>query len=305
LSSTLERRRIVRESRDATAGGWWSVARRVKDDVAADNLSMIAAGAAFFGLLALFPALAAVVALYGLFTEPATVTAQLDLLSGFMPDEARMILGEQLQRITAATDRSLGVGAIVAVLLALWSASKGVKSLMSALDIAYHEKESRGFFKLNGTAVLLTLAMLVVVPLSLAAVAVLPALIDKLPLPDFAVTAARWLRWPLIGGLSVVAMALLYRLGPAHSRPHKKWPWPGAIVATLLWLIASALFSWYVSSFGSYNETYGSVAAMAVLMMWFWLSAFAVLIGGEVNAKLEGEREPARSAASDPRLARR
>jgi len=305
LSSTLERRRIVREPRDTATGGWWSVARRVKDDVAADNLSMIAAGAAFFGLLALFPALAAVVALYGFFTEPETVTAQLDLLSGFMPEEARMILGEQLQRITAATDRSLGIGAIVAALLALWSAAKGVKSLMSALDIAYHEKENRGFFKLNGTALLLTLAMLIVVPLSLAAVAVLPALIDKLPLPNIAVTAARWLRWPLIGALSVVAMALLYRLGPAHSRPHKKWPWPGAIVATVLWLIASALFSWYVSSFGSYDETYGSVAAMAVLMMWFWLSAFAVLIGGEVNAKLEAEREPTPTATSNLRRARR
>jgi membrane protein len=293
MSTTLERRRIVRESRDATAGGWWSVARRVKDDVAADNLSMIAAGAAFFGLLALFPALAAAVALYGLFTDPAAVSAHLNLLSGVVPDEARMILDAQLQRITGATDQSLGIGALVALLLALWSASKGVKSLMQALDIAYHEEENRGFFKLNGTALLLTLGMLIVVPLSLALVAVLPAVIDRLPLPDVLATVARWLRWPLIGGITVVAMAVLYRLGPAHNRPHRKWPWPGAIVATVLWLIASALFSWYVSSFGSYNETYGSVAALAVLMMWFWLSAFAVLIGGEVNAKLEGEPAPA------------
>jgi membrane protein len=300
MSTTLERRRVAR---DAAAGGWWNVARRVKDDVAADNLSMIAAGAAFFGLLALFPALAAAVALYGLFTEPTTVSAHLDLLSGFVPEEARMVLDEQLQRITSTTATTLGVGAVVALLLALWSSAKGVKSLMSALNIVYHEKESRGFIKLNLTAVLLTLAMLLVVPLSLAAVAVLPALIDRLPLPDLVVTAAQWLRWPLIAAVSVGAMAMLYRFGPAHSRP-RSWPWRGAIVATVLWLIASALFSWYVSSFGSYNETYGSVAAMAVFMMWFWLSAFAVLIGGEVNVELEGPREPARHESEAARASR-
>jgi membrane protein len=305
MSTTLEQRRIARESRDATSGGWWHVARHVKEDIAADNLSMIAAGAAFFGLLALFPALAAAVALYGLLTDPTTVTAHLDLLSGFVPNEARMLLDEQLRRITETTDTTLGVGAIVALLLALWSSAKGVKSLMSALDIAYHENEDRGFFKLNLTAVLLTLAMLVVVPLSLAAVAVVPALIDRLPLPDIAVTAAQWLRWPLIAGVSVAAMTMLYRFGPAHDHPRRSLP--GAIVATILWLIASALFSWYVSSFGSYNETYGSVAAMAVFMMWFWLSAFAVLIGGEVNAVLAGDRDrpPPRREAEARRPARR
>ena len=305
MSTTLERRRIARESRDAPPSGWWDVARRVKDDVAADNVSMIAAGAAFFGLLALFPALAAAVALYGLFTDPASVGAHLDLLSGFLPGEARALIDAQLQRVTAAADTSLTVGAIVALLLALWSAAKGVKSLMTALDIVYHEREDRGFFKLNGTALLLTLAMLIVVPLSLAAVAVLPALVDRLPLPDLVAVAARWLRWPLIAGVAVAAMTMLYRLGPAHARPKRALP--GAIVATVLWLIASALFSWYVSSFGSYNETYGSVAAMAVIMMWFWLSAFAVLIGGEVNAELEAARDsaPAPRDSSAPRPARR
>jgi membrane protein len=287
MSTTLERRRIAREPRDAAAGGWWSVARRVKDDVAADNLSMIAAGAAFFGLLALFPALAAAVALYGLFTDPNTVSAHLDLAAGFVPEEARMVLAEQLQRLTAATDTTLGIGAIVALLLALWSSAKGVKSQMSALNIVYHEREKRGFFKLNGTALLLTLAMLIVVPLSLAMVAVIPAVIDRLPLPDLAVTAARLLRWPVIAGIAVLAISMLYRFGPSHSGRRTRWPWTGALVATALWLIASALFSWYVSSFGSYNETYGSVAAMAVFMMWLWLSSFAVLIGGEVNAELD------------------
>jgi membrane protein len=284
MSTTLRRHA---SERDAPARGWFSVARRVKDDIAADNLSMIAAGAAFFGLLAVFPALAAGVALYGLFTEPATVTAHTAQLAGLAPEGARSILDQQLQRVTAAADRSLGVGAVVALLVALWSSAKGVKSLMTALDVVYDEQEDRGFFELNGTALLLTLAMLVVVPLSLAVVAVLPAVIDRLPLPDFVVTAARWLRWPIIGALSIAVIAVLYRFGPAHSRPRPKWAWRGAAVATVLWLVASALFSWYASSFGSYDQTYGSVAAIAVLMMWLWLSAFAVLIGGEVDVELE------------------
>lgn len=280
------------KERDAPARSWWSVVRRVKDEVSADNLSMIAAGAAFFGLLAVFPALAAGVAFYGLFTDPETVTRHTAQLAGLAPEGARSVLDQQLLRVTAAADRSLGIGAVVALLVALWSSAKGVKSLMTALDIVYNEKENRGFFKLNGTAVLLTLAMLVIVPLSLALVAVLPAVIDRLPLPEFVVTAARWLRWPIIGALSIGAIAVLYRFGPAHSRTRPKWAWRGAAVATVLWLTASALFSWYVSSFGSYNETYGSVAAVAILMMWLWLSAFAVLIGGEVAVELEPSPVP-------------
>jgi membrane protein len=288
MSTTLRRHDL----HDAPAGGWWRTVRRVKDDIAADNLSMIAAGAAFFGLLATFPAVAAGVALYGLFTDPATVAAHTAQLAGLAPEGARSILDQQLQRVTGTADRSLGIGAAVALLVALWSAAKGVKSLMTALDVVYDEQEDRGFFKLNGTALLLTLAMLVVVPLSLVVVAVLPAVIDLLPLPDFVVTAARWLRWPLIGVLSIAAIAVLYRFGPAHTRPRPRWAWRGAAVATFLWLAASALFSWYVSSFGSYNETYGSVAAVAVLMMWLWLSAFAVLIGAEVDVELEPSRVP-------------
>jgi membrane protein len=290
MSTTAERGGDTRDFSDGASGGWWNVARRVKNEVAANNLSMVAAGAAFFGLLALFPALAAVVALYGLFTDASAVTRHLDLLAGFIPQEGRMFLEERLQRLASTTDSALGIGAVGALLIALWSAAKGVKSLMTALTIVYDEREHRGFLRFNFTALLLTLGMLIVVPLSLTVVAVLPALIDRLPLPEIATIAARWLRWPLLGAIAVGAIAILYRFAPPHDATGRKWPWTGAIVATVLWLAASALFSWYVSNFGNYNETYGSVAALAVLMMWFWLSAFAVLIGGEVNAALDPPR---------------
>lgn len=292
--STMAERHLGAAPSGARANpGWWATARRVKADVSERNLSMVAAGAAFFGLLALFPALAAAVALYGLFTDPGAVGRHLDLVAGFVPEEGRMILEQRLARIAATTDTSLGLSAAGALLVALWSSAKGVKSLMTALAIVYDEQERRGFLRLNATALLLTLAMLIVVPLSLAVVAVLPALIELLPLPEVAATAARWLRWPLIGAVAAGAIALLYRYAPPHDDRHRHGHWAGAIVATLLWLVGSALFSWYVSSFGSYNETYGSVAAVAVLMMWFWLSAFAVLIGGEVNAALDAPRRPA------------
>jgi membrane protein len=282
-----ERGRSARRPGEIPRAGWRDVLWRVKNEVADDNLSMIAAGAAFFGLLALFPAVAAVVSLYGLFTDPVVVSQHTATLAGFLPAEARTIIDEQLQRVTSASNDALGIGAVIAVLLALWSAAKGVKSLMQALNVAYDERETRGFFRLNLTAVLLTLAILAVVGIALAGIAVLPALLERLPLPDFAAAALRWLRWPLLAGVAVAAIAVIYRYGPARRPAQWRWVVGGAAVSTVLWLIGSALFSWYVGSFGSYNETYGSVAAVAVLMMWFWISALVVLLGGEINAEME------------------
>jgi membrane protein len=280
--------------------GWWDIARRVRQEIGKDNLSMIAAGAAFFGLLALFPALAAAVSLYGLLTDPAVVSRHTEMLAGFVPAEAQSVLDMQMQRVTSASNDALGFGAVLALLIALWSASKGVKSLMTALNVVYDERETRGFFKLNLTALLLTFAILAVVPIALAAIAVLPALIDRLPLPEVAAIAARWLRWPLLAAVAVAAIALLYRYAAARRPPQWRWVIGGATIATVLWLVGSALFSWYVSNFGSYNETYGSVAAVAVLMIWFWLSAYAVLLGGEINAEME-HQTGADTTHGDPR----
>jgi membrane protein len=295
-----ERGRTARRPGEIPRAGWWDVLTRVKHEITEDNLTMIAAGAAFFGLLAMFPAVAAVVSLYGLLTDPAVVSEHTASLAGFLPAEARTIVDEQLQRVTSASNDALGIGALVALLLALWSAAKGVKSLMQALNIAYDERETRGFLKLNLTAVLLTLAILAVVGIALSGIAVLPALLERLPLPDIAAVALRWLRWPLLAAVAVAAIALVYRYGPARRPAQWRWVVGGAVVATVLWLLGSALFSWYVASFGSYNETYGSVAAVAVLMMWFWISALVVLLGGEINAEMERQtRED--TTAGEPR----
>jgi membrane protein len=282
-----DRGRLAKRPSDIPRSGWIDITLRVKNEIAQDNLSMLAAGAAFYGLLALFPSVAAIVSLYGLFTDPQTVAEHIQVLQGIVPDEASSIINDQLLQVTTANEGALGFGAIVAFLLALWSSSKGVKSLMTALNVVYDENEKRGFFRLNVVALLLTVTILFVVLISLAAVAVLPALVDRLGLPPVLEGLLRWLRWPLLAAIAVAATATLYRYAASRARPQWSWVIYGAITATVLWLLGSGLLSWYVSNFGSYNETYGSVAAVVVLMMWFYLSAYFVLVGGEVNAEME------------------
>ena len=293
--------RSAHSPRDFGTPAWGDILKRVKTAIGADNLSLVAAGSAFYALLALFPALGAVVALYGLFNDPAAVTAQVEQLGDVIPQEARNIVETQLQRVASAGGTALSVGAAVSFLIALWSSSKGVKSLMTALNIVYGEKETRGFIKLNAVALALTLVMLVFVVLALVAVAVVPAVIGMLGLQGVGEALARWLRWPLLGGVAVGILAVLYRYAPDRARPEWRWVVWGAVVATVLWLIGSALFSLYVSNFGSYNETFGSVAAIVVLMMWFYLSALFVLIGGELNAEMERQtRRDTTQGAEEP-----
>src|SRR5690606_6626334 len=282
-----ERGRYGEPSRDLSRPAWRDVLRRVRAETSEDNLSLVAAGAAFYALLAVFPALAALVAVYGLFTDPATVGEQLEAVSDILPGEARNLITAQLERIASAGGTALSVGAAVSFLIALWSASKGVKSLMTALNIVYGEKERRGFLKLNALALLLTLVVLGFVVVALVAVAVLPAVVGMLNLPPLIEGLARWLRWPLLGAVAVGILSVLYRYAPARARAGWRSVVYGAAAATALWLVGSALFSLYVSNFGRYNETFGSVAAPVVLMLWFYLSAYFVLLGGELNAELE------------------
>jgi len=285
------RGRAADTPREIPAAGWRDVLWRVKDAMSKDNLSLVAAGVAFYALLAIFPAIAALVSIYGLLADPQTVEQQLAATSQVLPEDARSIIEEQLTRVTAGASAALSLGAIVSLLLALWSANKGTQSLITALNIVYHEEEKRSFVWLTLISLGLTLGIILFLIIGLAAIAVMPALFGSLGLPEDIRRLASWLRWPILGIGFVIALSVFYRLAPSRDEARWRWVSWGAVLATVLWLIGSALFSWYVANFGSYNETYGSIGAVVVLMMWFWLSALIVLLGAELNAEMEHQTE--------------
>jgi membrane protein len=269
------------------APGWRDIAIRVKDDIKNDRLSIVAAGVAFYAALAFFPAIAALISLYGLFLDPQRIAGQLSAFGAILPQQALELLEGQLREIASARSSALSLAAVGALLLTLWSASGGIKTLMEALNVAYKEQEQRGFFKLNAVALLLTLGGIVGAVIALAIVIALPAVVAMMPLGEMFANVVLFARWPLLAVAMMVALGVLYRFGP--SRQHPRWSWVswGAVIATIIWLVASGLFSYYVAHFGDYNKTYGSVAAVVILLTWFLLTAYAVLIGAEINAEME------------------
>lgn len=286
----IDERRRGREASGPTEipkPGWRDILLRTKAEMDRDNMSLVAAGVAFYMLLAIFPALAAMISIYGLVADPVQVEQQMSGAMEVMPPEAADILRGQMSQLAAQSPDGLSMGVILGVVLTLWSASKGIKALMQGLNIAYDERETRGFFKLNAVALLLTLGGLVVGMLTLSLVAVLPAILSLLPLPDVLSILVRLARWPILLGVLIVALAVVYRYAPSRDQPKWRWTSPGAAVAIGIWLLASIGFSVYVSNFGSYSKTYGSVGAVIILMTWFYLSSYVVLAGAELNAEIE------------------
>jgi membrane protein len=238
-------------------------------------------------LLAIVPALIALVALYGLVFDPRQVQEQVSALSGVLPPDAAEILLRQLNDLTTRDTKALGFGAIGGLLLALWSASAGMRTLMEALNVAYNEEEKRGFFRFYGTALLLTLASILGTMLAIVLVVAIPAVLTFLGLDDTLKWVISIAAWPILILMMMIGLAVIFRYGPSRREPRWRWVSWGAFVATVLWIIGSLLFSFYVAKFGNYNETYGAVGAIVILLMWFLLSAYAVLIGAELNAEME------------------
>jgi membrane protein len=300
-----ERGRTAERPSEVPAAGWRDILWRVKAEMAKDNLSLVAAGVAFYVLLAIFPAIAAIVSIYGLVADPQTVEQQLAAISHLLPEEARGIIEEQLKRVTSTASTQLSFGAAFGLLLAIWSANKGTQALITALNIVYDEEEKRGFIKLNLISLALTIGLILFLIVGLALIAVLPALLGNLGLPAEIRQWAAWLRWPVLAVAFMLALAALYRYAPSRDTPRWRWVSWGAVLATVLWLIGSALFSWYVTNFGNYNETYGSIGAVVVLMMWLWLSVLIVLLGAEVNAEMEHQTGRDTTRGADQPIGRR
>jgi membrane protein len=299
------RGREARRPRDIPAPGWRDILWRVKERISADNLSIISAGVAFYALLAIFPALIALVGLYGMVFDPQQVAQHLSALTAVLPGDAAELIGKQLGEVTSMERTSLGVGSIAAVLLALWSASAGMRTLMTALDVAYSEKETRGTVKFYATSLLLTLGAVLGAMIAIATIVAVPVALNFLGLGERLENIVAYGRWPLLAVVMLAGLAIVYRYGPDRSKPQWRWVSWGAVVATLLWIGGSALFSLYVTRFGDYNKTYGSMGAVVILMTWFLLTAYIFLIGGEINAEMERQTRADTTDRGEKPLGRR
>jgi membrane protein len=265
--------------------GWMAIAKRAAKEVKADQVPLLGAGVAFYALLALFPAIIAGVSIYGLVADPQTVRDQIDKLTQLLSPETAKILGQQISQITSSAGGALGVATVVGILTALWSASSGMKALVTGVNLAYDETETRKFVKLRGLSILLTLGAMLLLTVAGATIAGFPPIADNLPV------ALQWvvsiLRFVVLAVLLILGLAALYRYAPNRDKP--KWTWVswGSVVATVLWILASIGFSIYVNSFGNYNKTYGALAGIIILMFWLYLTAVIVLVGAELNTEME------------------
>ena len=275
----------------------WMILKDTARAFSDDRTLAVSAGTTFYALLALFPALAAFVSIYGLFADSGDIAKQLELLSGLLPAGAVDIIREQVARLTAKGSTALGGAFLIGLGTSVWSAGAGIKAMFDALNIAYGLKERRGFFSLNAVALLFTLGFLITVALAAILLVALPPLLERF--------AGHWTeivfsvaRWPFLAVVLTVMIALLYRFGP--SPQERKWRWltPGSVFAALAWCVVSTAFSYYAANFGSYNATYGSLGAVIGLMTWIWLSVAVILLGAELNAQVDRSTDVKRD---DPR----
>ncbi|HEV2767441.1 MAG TPA: YhjD/YihY/BrkB family envelope integrity protein [Acidimicrobiales bacterium] len=265
--------------------GWLDILKRTMGQLKSDNVPIVAAGVGFYVFLAMVPAIVAVVSVYGLVADPVDVQRQLGSLLGALPSDAADLVRTQVEAIAAQGPTSLGVGVVVSVLAALWAASKGMQALIVALNIAYDEEETRKFLRLRALALALTVALALAAVVGVGGMVLAGKLASALG--TFGEIAIGVLRWPVLGAFAVLVLAVLYRYSPDRDAPAWRWVSPGAVVATVLWLVGSVAFAVYVNNFGKYNETYGSLGAVVVLLLWLFLTAYVIIFGAELDAESE------------------
>jgi membrane protein len=266
---------------------WKDISLRVWSEVNDDRVFLIAAGVTFYLLLALFPALAAFVSIYGFVADPRTIAEHTSYLGGLLPNAGLDLIREQLLSLTATGDQVLTAGFVVGLSIALWSANNGIKALFDAMNVAYEETEKRSFFALNLLSAAFTLGALLIGVTLLVAVGVLPALLALLRLDAWAETLIAVGRWPLLLACIWFTTSLIYRYGPCRQKAKWRWLNWGALVATVVWMAVSVAFSFYMENFADYNATYGSLGAVIGLMMWTWISVIILILGAELNAEME------------------
>ncbi|MGH6841654.1 MAG: YihY/virulence factor BrkB family protein [Methylocella sp.] len=279
---------------------WRSLILVIIKRVSRHNLTLVAAGVAFYALLALFPALGVTVALYGLIADPGQIARQMEGFGDLLPPEALKLLTDSLQSITQAGTSKHDIALITSLVVSLWSAKAAISSIMTGLTIAYEKTDERSFIVQTAISLGLTLGGIVFAIVALAAVAGVPALLALIPMNDGLRTLLALGRWPLLAMLVLFASAVLYGFAPYRSKPKWRWITWGSAFTALAWLAASALFSYYVTNFGSYDATYGSLGAVVILLLWFWVGTLVLLAGAEIDAEL-GVRDKANQASAKSR----
>jgi len=267
--------------------GWKDIMLRTYREILDDRLFLIAAGVAFYSLVALFPAIGAGVSSYALFADAGTITRHLTTVADIVPAGALDLITGEITRIAEKSEGKLTLGFIIGLAIALWSANAGMKSIFDALNIIYDEQEKRGLIWLNVESLSFTIGGIAAAGLALGLVVVFPLLVAATGLTSFAQPLIGYLRWPLMFVLIIVGLAVLYRYGPSRRPPKWRWTSVGSVFAALAWLLVSWLFSWYLANFAHYNATYGALGAVVGLMMWLWLSITVVLVGAELNSETE------------------
>jgi membrane protein len=269
------------------AQGWKDILLRVYRGISEDRILLVAAGVTFYLLLSIFPGIAALISIYGLFANPADVAGHLDALANVAPGGAIDVLREEMTRLASNGGTTLGLGFLVSLAVSLWTTKSGVTAIFDALNIVYGEKEKRGLVRFYLTAITFTLASIVFILLTIAIVVLLPVVLNFIPLPGGTDLLVKIARWPILFVLTALALAALYRYGPSRAEARWRWITWGSAFATVTWIAASVLFSWYVASFGSYNKTYGSLGAIIGFMTWIWISIIVVLVGAKLDAEME------------------
>ena len=272
--------------------GWWQVLKRTYAEATDDNLGLIAAGVAFYGFLAMVPLLASLVLTYGIVVDPAEAARHIRDLTTMVPRDAARLIAEQLDGILKTSVDKKGFGLLLALGLAVYGAMKGAQALIIALNIVYEEREKRGFIRLTLLQAAMVLVAIAVAAGLLTAISLSAALETFIAdIGPLAALGVKVIGWIVAAGLASAAVAGLYRVAPSRADPRWRWVTPGSILATIGIVATTAGFGWYAASLGDYNATYGSLGGVVVLLLWLWLSAYVLMLGGELNAELERQTE--------------
>lgn len=281
------RDRTARSPTQISAKGWLSIAKRVVKQIGFDHISIIAAGVAFNVFLAIFPLAIAAVSVYGLIIDPTTLEQHLNTIASVLPEGARDLIITRMHALIQTSDQALGWGLIVSLGVSLWAANRGTKALFEGINIAYNSEHTRNFILNNLITLLFTVGGLLFGGLTLVLLIGIPAAADSLPVSPIIIQVVKFAVWPILFLMIIVALGLAYKVAPVRRQPRAKWVTVGSLVAACIWIAVSLGFSFFVANFANYDKTYGSLAAVVVLMLWLFFSSFVVLLGAEINSEME------------------